>query len=146
MTAASTCSHCGKQGHYARNCWKSKDDNDRKSTGAHNKQEHKESSNGKAASNVEVEHMWCSVHTASHDDTECYKQGAPRPPQSERAHTASAVQDVSTRPNDDEMSSINFDDGFEEGFAFAELIAATGVFTPVVAATGVFAPTATGSR
>ena len=22
MTAASSCSHCGKQGHYARNCWK----------------------------------------------------------------------------------------------------------------------------
>ena len=36
MTAASPCSHCGKQGHYARNCWKRKGDNDNKSTVAHN--------------------------------------------------------------------------------------------------------------
>ena len=61
MTAASTCSHCGKQGQYARNCWKRKDDNDSKS-GAHDKQKNKESSRGKAASNVGAEHMWCRVH------------------------------------------------------------------------------------
>ena len=114
MTAASTCSHCGKQGHYARNCWK------RKSTG-------KESSNGKAASNIGAEHKWCSVHkTVSHADTECYKQGAPSPPQSGRAHTASAVQGVSTRPTDDEKPSLNFDDGFEEGFAFTGLLDGSG--------------------
>ena len=34
MTAASTCSDCGKQGHYARNCLKRKDGNASKSTGA----------------------------------------------------------------------------------------------------------------
>ena len=127
MTAASTCSHCGKQGHYARNCWKWKDDTNSKSTGAHNKKKNKESSDGKAASNVGAEHKWCSVHkTASHDDTECYKQGAPRPPQSGRPYTACAVQDASTRPNDDEMPSFNFDDGFEEGFAFTGLLADSG--------------------
>ena len=124
MTAASTCSHCGKQGHYARNYWKRKDDNDIRSTGAHNKQNKKESSNGKAASDVGAEHKWCSVHkTISHDDTKCYKQGAPRPPQSGRAHTVSAVQGASIRPNDDEKPSLNFDDGFEEGFALTGLLA-----------------------
>ena len=145
MTAASTCSHCGKQGHYARNCWERRDDNDSKTTGAHNKQKNKESSNGKTASNVRAEHKWCSVHkTISDDDTECYKQGAPRPPQSGRAHTASAVQGASTRPTDDEKPSLNFDDGFEEEFAFTGLLADSGnrvftprVFTPMVAVTGV---------
>ena len=114
MTAASTCSHCGKQGHYARNYWKRKDDNDSKSTGAYNKHKNKESSNDKAAPNVGAEHKWRSVHkTASHDDTECYTQGAPRPPQSGRTHTVSATQGASTRPNDNEKPSLNFDDGFE---------------------------------
>ena len=95
ITAASTCSHCGMQGHYARNCWKRKDDNDSGSTGGHNKQ-NKESSNDKAASNVGAEHKWCSVHkTTSHDNTECYKQGASLPPQGGRVHAASAVQGVS---------------------------------------------------
>ena len=117
-----------KQGHYAHNCWKRKDDNDNKSTGAHNKQKNKESSNGKAASNVGAEHKWCCVHKiTSHDDTESYKHGAPRPPQSGRAHTASAVQVASTRPsNDDEKPSLNFDDDFEEGFTSTGLLAGSG--------------------
>ena len=127
MTAASTCSHCGKQGHYARNFWKRKDDNDSRSTGAHDKQKKKESSDGKAASKVGAEHKWCYVHkTTSHDYTECYKQGAPRPPQSGRAHTASAVQSASTRPNDDEKPSLSFDGCFEEGFALTGLLAGSG--------------------
>ena len=149
MTAASTCSHCGKQGHYARNCWKTKDDNDSKSTGAHNKQKNKESLNGKAASNVGAEHKWCSVHkTASHDDTECYKQGAPRPPQSGRAHTASAVQGASTRPNDVKKPSLNFDDGFEEGFAFTGLLAGSGNrgFHPNGSGNRGFHPNGSGNR
>ena len=76
---------------------------------------------------VGAEHKWCSAQkTASRDDTDCYKQGAPRPPQSGRAHTASAVQGATTRPNDDEKPSPNFDDGFEEGFAFAGLLAGSG--------------------
>ena len=104
-----------------------KDDNNSKSTGAHDKQKNKKSSNEKAASNVGAEHAWFSVHkTASHDDTECYKEGAPRPPQGGRAHTASAVEDASTRPNDDEKPSLNFDNGFEEGFVFTGLLAGSG--------------------
>ena len=70
--------------------------------------------------------------TASHDDTECYKQGAPRPPQSGRAHTAPAVQGASTRPNDDQKPSLKFDDCFEYGFAFTGLLPGSGkrVFHP----------------
>ena len=133
ITAASTSSHCEKKRHYARNCWKRKDNNDSKSAGAHNKLRNKESSNGKAAFNVGAEHKWCSaLKTTSHDDTESFKQGAPRPPQSGCDDTASAIQGASTRPNDDEKSSLNFDIGFEEGFAFTGLRAGGGqrVFRP----------------
>ena len=35
MTASSICSHRGKQGPYPRNSWKRKDDNNNRSTGAH---------------------------------------------------------------------------------------------------------------
>ena len=45
---------------------------------------------------------------------------------SAEAHTASAVQDTSTRPNNDETPFLNFDDGFEEGFAFRELLDRSG--------------------
>ena len=128
MTATSTCSHCGKQGHFARNCWKRKDDNDSKSTNTHNKQKNNESSNGEAACNVGAEHKWCSVHkTTSHDDAECYKQGAPRPSQSGLADCASAVQGASTRPsNGDEKPSLNFHIDFEEGFASTGLLTGSG--------------------
>ena len=127
MTTASTCSHCGEQGRYARNCWKRKDDNDSKSTGAYNKQKNKESSNGKAASNVGAEHKWCSVHkTTSHDNTECYKQRAPCPPQSGRAYTVSAAQGASTRPNEDEKPSLDLGDSFEERLTFTGLLAGSG--------------------
>lgn len=57
---------------------------------------------------------------------ECFKQGAKRPTQSGRPHTASAVQCSSTRPNDDEKPNPNFDDGFEKGFALAGLLAGSG--------------------
>ena len=42
-----------------------------------------------------------------------------------RSH-CSAVQDASTRSNDDKKPSLNFDDGFEEGFAFTGLLAGSG--------------------
>ena len=157
MAAASTRSHCGKQGLYARKYWKKEDDNDSTSTGAHIILKNEEYSNGKAASIVGAGHKWYCVHKpASHDDTECYKQGAPRQPQSRRAHNTSAVRGASTRLVDVEKPSLNFDDGFEEMFAFTGLLAGSGNrdfhhnggcnkgFTPTatVAATGVFTPTA----
>ena len=41
-----------------------------------------------------------------------------------RAHIASAVMGASTRPaNDDQKPSFNFDDDFDEGFAFTALLA-----------------------
>ena len=114
-----------------------KEDNDSKSTGAYNRSNNKKSSSDEAASNVGAEHKWCSVHrTASHDDTECYKQGAPRPPQSGRAHAAYAIRGASTRPNDYEKPSYNFADGFEEGFALSGLLAGSSNFFPQKIATG----------
>ncbi|CAN0475070.1 unnamed protein product, partial [Laminaria digitata] len=78
----STCHTCGKEGHYAMNCWKNKDRNDdNDSTRAHdNKQKNKKSSGGKAGAKGAAGPKWCSVHrTTSHNDEECYEQGAPRP-------------------------------------------------------------------
>ena len=84
----STCHNCGKKGHYARNC-KGKESNNSKSTGANDKQKNKESSQVKKGSNDTAEQKWCSVHkTTSHDDAECYRQGAPRPPENDNAHIA----------------------------------------------------------
>ena len=115
-TAASTCGHCSRQGYYARNCWKRKDDNDSRSSGAHNKQKNNQYSNSKAVSKVGGEHEWYSVNkTASYCDTECYKQGASRPPRSRRAHTTNAVPGASTRPIKNEKPSFNWDDGSKEG-------------------------------
>ena len=128
MTAASICSQCGNQGHYAPNCWKRREDYDSISTGAHSKQKNGGSSKCKAAFNVEAEHKWCSVHKPiSHDDTECYKQGAPRPPHSGRAHHCPCcTRREHTRPNNDRNPSINFDDGFKQEFAFTGLLVGSG--------------------
>ena len=54
---------------------------------------------------------------------EMLQERAPRPPQSGRANTASAVQGANTRPDDDEKPSLNFDDDFEAGFALTGLLA-----------------------
>ena len=52
-----TCSHCGKEGHLIRNCWKKLDENKSKSTGAHDKQKNKESIKVKTG-----EQKWCVVY------------------------------------------------------------------------------------
>ena len=125
MTAASTCNYCGKRGHYARNCWKRKDGNDSKSTGSHDTPKGNDSSKSNAISKDTAVQKLCSVHkTISHSDDECDKHGAPRPPQSGRAQTASALLGTSTcLSNDDEKMSLNFDDDLGEGFPFTGLLA-----------------------
>ena len=66
-----TCSHCGKEGHVVRNCWKKKDANNSKSTGAHDKQKNNESSKVKPGSKDTAEQKWCAAHkTTSHGDAE----------------------------------------------------------------------------
>ena len=63
MTAASTCSHCGKQGHYARNCWKRKDDSGSKSTGAHKTcRITRDLQTARRHPTLEQSTKWCSVH------------------------------------------------------------------------------------
>ena len=131
MTAETTrCSYCGKQGHYAHNCWKKKDDDNSKSTGFHDKQKSNDSSKVRAESKDTAEQKWCSVSVhkiTPHSDEGCYKQGPPHPPQSGGAHIASALLGASTRPaNDDETLSLNFGDGFDQGFAFTGLLAGSG--------------------
>ena len=85
-----TCHNCGKKGHYTRNCKSKKDSNNNsKPTGAHDKRKNKESSKVKKRSNYTAEQKRCYVHkTTSHDDAECYRQGAPRPPENDNAHIA----------------------------------------------------------
>ena len=110
----STCHTCGKEGHYARNCWKNKDRNDdNDSTRAHdNKQKNKKSSGGKDGAKGADGQKWCSVHrTTSHNDEECYEQGAPRPERG-GAHLASTTLSAGSPPVID-------DDDFDQGFAFS---------------------------
>ena len=106
-----------------RNCWKRKDDNDSKSTRSRDEHKSNDYSKGKARCKDIADQKWCSVHkTTSHSDEECFKQEKPRPPQSGRAHIASAEIGATTRPaNDNEKTSLNFDYDFDEGFAFTIL-------------------------
>ena len=124
MTAeTSTCYNCVKKGHYTRNCM-------HKSTGAHGKPKNKEDSKMKSGSKDAAEQKLCCVHkTTSHDDAECYAQGASRPSENDNAHIASsaAVLSASSPPtNDDEKPSLNFDD-FDKGLAFSGLVAGSDV-------------------
>ena len=130
MTAEiSACSYCGKKGHYARNCWRKRDDNNSKSTGSNDKQKDTESSNGETGSKDTAEQRWCSLHkTTTYDDAECYAQGAPRPSQNDGAHIATSAALGATKPpaNDDDKPSLNFDDDFDKGFEFIGLLSDNG--------------------
>ena len=98
----STCHNCGKKGLYARNC------------------------EVKKGSKDTAEQKWCSIHKTTSHDAECIMQGAPRPSENDNAHIASsaAVLSASSSPaSDDEKPSLNFDDDFDKGFAFPELVA-----------------------
>ena len=55
------------------------------------------------------------VHPTTHNDTECYAQGAPRS-QTSIAHTAAALG-VQIRTTDtDNKPVVSFDDAFDRGF------------------------------
>ena len=74
---------------------KERNENNSKSTGAHDQQKSKESSKVKTGSKDTAELKWCAVHkTTSHDDAECYVQGAPRQSRNDNAHIASFVAAV----------------------------------------------------
>ena len=118
MTAASAtpdpssiiCHNCGKAGHYRSGCAVPASTN-----GKSNKtigQKKKFGSRGSAGQ------KWCAVHrTTTHNDTECYAQGAPRS-QTSSTHTA-AVGSAQNRSIDtDNKPVVQFDDDFDRGFAF----------------------------
>ena len=85
-------------------------------------------SKGKARSKDRADQKWCSVHKAtSHSVEEYYTQGAPHPPQSGHAHIVFAVLGTRTRPaDDDEKPTLNFNDDFNDGFAFTGLLLGSG--------------------
>ena len=70
----------------------------------------------KSGSGGSAGQKWCTVHkTTTHNDAECYSQGAPR---SETCSTyTAAVVGALTRTDTDDKPVINFDD-FNQGFAF----------------------------
>ena len=92
-------------------------------------------------SNDAAEKECCCVHkTTSHDDSECYAEGASRLSQNGNAHIASsgaALSASSPLANDDETLSLNFVNNFDKGFVFSGLVAGSGG--------RVFIPTSTGS-
>ena len=58
---------------------------------------------------------WCSVHKiTSHNDNECYAQGAQRPQTTSSTRTA-AILSVDSG---ERATAINFDDDFDKGFQF----------------------------
>ena len=68
------CHHCGTPGHYKSGCAGPGKNNDKRGNGHPGKSR---KAGGKAVGTAK---KWCSVHnTTSHNDADCYKQGAPRP-------------------------------------------------------------------
>lgn len=99
MTAVtSICRNCGKEGFYARNCWKNKEDDKNKSAGVHDEKQNKKYSwDTKAGAKGDTGQKWCSVHkTTFHSDKGCYEQGAPHPERG-GAHLASVPSAGSPR-------------------------------------------------
>ena len=125
-----TCSHCGKHGNCACKCRK-RGGNNRKPTGFDDKQENNDYSEGSAESKGTTRQKWSSVDKMpSRSDQDCYKQGAPRPPQRVGAFTSpllywvrAHVPPTTTRSR---PSSLNFDDDFGKRFAFTGLLAGSG--------------------
>lgn len=59
---------------------------------------------------------WCSVHkSTTHDDVDCYQQGAPRP-QKGSAFTTTMFSAHTFLADDDEKPVFNFNDNFDDGF------------------------------
>ena len=103
--SAIICHNCGKSGHY-RNGYAVP-------TKANGPARRKK----KSGSGGSVGQNWCTVHkTTTHNDAECYAQGAPRS-QTNSTHTA-AVVGALTPTDADNKPVTNFDDGFDKGFAF----------------------------
>ena len=109
------CHNCGKPGHY-----KSGYAVPTKANGNSNQPARRRKKSGSGGS---AGQKWCTVlKTTTHNDTECYAQGAPRS-QTSSTHTT-AVVGALTRTDTDDKPVINFDD-FDKGFEFS-LRSATG--------------------
>ncbi|CAN0529257.1 unnamed protein product, partial [Scytosiphon promiscuus] len=89
--SSSICHDCDKAGHYRSGV-------PAKRHGKINKPAGRKKRSGSGGS---AGQKWCSTHkSTTHNDAECYAQGAPRP-QVSSAHTA-AVMGAQTRPDDTE--------------------------------------------
>lgn len=107
--SAIICHNCGKSGHYRSGCAVPA-----KAHGNSNKSARQKKKSGSGGS---AGQKWCTVHrTTTHNDAECYAQGAPRS-QTSSTHTA-AVVGAQTRTDTDNKPVVNFDDDFDKGFAF----------------------------
>ena len=61
---------------------------------------------------------WCSLHkTTSHNDADCFKQGASRPKEG-GVFSAPALGAHYLHSENDEKPAINFHDDFDGGFQF----------------------------
>ena len=108
--SAIICQNCGKAGHYRSGC--------AVPTKAHGNSNKLAGQKKKSGIGGSAGQKWCTVHrTTTHNDAECYAQGAPRS-QTSSTRTAAAVG-AQTRIDDTETKPVvNFDDDFDKGFTF----------------------------
>ncbi|CAM9499401.1 unnamed protein product [Laminaria digitata] len=111
------CYNCDEVGHFSRNCRMPA----KKNTGGYNKQGKKDSKKTPAGAKAgsggggSAGETWCSVHkSTTHNDTECYQQGARRP--QGNAFTTAVLDTHTSLADDGEKSAFNVNDDFDGGF------------------------------
>ena len=106
-TTVVICHNCGKEGHHNSGCAVPG------KMFAKGKKPAAAAGNNKKTGGGGAGQKWCSVHkTTSHNDNECYTQGAQRPQTTSSTHTA-AILSVDSG---ERSTAINFDDDFDKGF------------------------------
>ena len=106
------CHNCGKEGHYKSGCAVPGKTYGKRNNG-HARKSRK--SGGKANDTTK---KWCSLHkTTSHNDADCFKQGASHPKEG-GVFSATALGVHSLHSETDKKPAINCDDDFDGGFKF----------------------------
>ena len=125
------CHNCKKPGHYMRRCPTSdngKRSNDKRNNGKQDKNKKGPAAKGykKPGSGGGGGQKWCSVHkSTTHNDAECYKQGAKRA-ESSGAYTATVLSAAAPPPADTGDPVFKVEGGFDGGFMW---MASTGART-----------------